>query len=87
MVAVTQQLDSSTFTVELRPHSKTSRGVAGGKGCDLQVCCQIYCTKERFLEKQNQTAHHFAQSHKFTPVMSEETRCDRGKWIAFLKPA
>jgi hypothetical protein len=65
------------------PHSNTSDGLAGSKGRDMQLCCQIYCTKECFLEKRNQIAHFLAQNHKFTPVTSE-TRRGRGKCITFL---
>jgi hypothetical protein len=39
------------------PHSKSSDGLAGSKGHDLQLYCQIYGTKECFLEKWNQIAH------------------------------
>jgi hypothetical protein len=63
------------------PHSKTSDGFARSKGHDLQLCCQIYCTKECFLEKQNEISHFFTQNHKFTSA----ARHDRRKRIAFLK--
>jgi hypothetical protein len=54
---------------------------------DVTCCCvaRFIALRSAFLKNRIKYLILFTHNHKFTPVTSK-TRCDRGKWIAFLKP-